>query len=98
MRGARDGGRVVVVGQYTDAGDTAFNPHADLNRRHLEVRGCWGSDHSHFDRAVRLMANPARAARFTEIPSRRYPLGRAVEALADVAARRVVKAIIDPRA
>ncbi len=96
MRCARDNGRVVVVGQYTDAGDTAFNPHADLNRKHLDVRGCWGSDYSHFDRAVRLMANPARAARFTEIPSRLYPLEHAGEALADVAARRVIKAIIDP--
>ena len=97
MRSARDAGRVVVVGQYTDAGDVAFNPHADLNRKHLEVRGCWGSDYSHFDRAVRLMTNPERAARFMEIPSRRYPLDRAGDALADVASRRVIKALIDPR-
>ena len=29
----RDGGRYVVVGQYTDAGDVAINPHRHVNRR-----------------------------------------------------------------
>jgi L-iditol 2-dehydrogenase len=39
MRYTRDAGRVVVVGQYTDHGETSFNPHLDLNRKHLDVRG-----------------------------------------------------------
>jgi L-iditol 2-dehydrogenase len=42
MRYTRDAGRVVVVGQYTNAGDVSFNPHLDLNKKHLDVRGCWG--------------------------------------------------------
>ena len=46
MRFTRDAGRVVVVGQYTDCGDAAFNPHRDLNRKHLDVRGCWGQGRS----------------------------------------------------
>ena len=36
---ARDAGTYVVVGQYTDAGDAAINPHAHLNRRHVTLRG-----------------------------------------------------------
>ena len=52
MQFTRDAGRVVVVGQYTDHGAIEFNPHSDLNKKHLEVRGCWGSDYSHFYRRL----------------------------------------------
>src|SRR5437588_6059346 len=31
MRLTRDAGRVVIVGQYTNHGETTFNPHLDLN-------------------------------------------------------------------
>src|SRR6266576_3472887 len=58
MRFTRDTGRVVVVGQYTDHGETSFNPHLDLNKKHLDVRGCWGSDFSHFYRAVQIVSDP----------------------------------------
>ena len=51
MRFTRDAGTVVVVGQYTDHGVTSFNPHLDLNKKHLDVRGCWGSEFSHFYRS-----------------------------------------------
>jgi L-iditol 2-dehydrogenase len=96
MRCTRDAGRVVVAGQYADGGETSFNPHADLNRKHLEVLGCWGSDLSHLDRAVHLMADPERSAPWGRLPLPRYGLARADEALDDVAAGRVVKALIDP--
>lgn len=97
MRFTRDAGRVVVVGQYTDHGDVAFNPHLDLNRKHLDVRGCWGSDFSHFYRAVRILHDPGRSRPWSALALERYGLGRANEALDDVAAGRVVKALIDPR-
>src|SRR2546423_1866882 len=35
MRCTRDAGRVVIVGQYTDHGMASFNPHLDLNKKHL---------------------------------------------------------------
>jgi L-iditol 2-dehydrogenase len=98
MRFTRDAGRVVVLGQYTDHGETPFNPHLDLNRKHLDVRGCWGSDFSHFDRGVRLLRDPERAARWAALPLSRYALGDADAAMNAVAAGEVVKAIIDPRA
>jgi L-iditol 2-dehydrogenase len=96
MRCARDAGRVVVLGQYADHGEVSFNPHADLNRRHLEVIGCWGSDFSHFDLAVRILRDPERARLWAAIPATRYPLREAGAALAAVAARAVIKALIDP--
>jgi threonine dehydrogenase-like Zn-dependent dehydrogenase len=97
MRYARDAGTVVVVGQYTDHGETAFNPHLDLNRKHLDVRGCWGSDFSHFYRGAQLMCDAALSAPWKRLSLERFPLARANDALAAVASARVVKALIDPR-
>lgn len=97
MRYARDAGVVVVVGQYTDHGEVAFNPHLDLNKKHLDVRGCWGSDFSHFYRGALLMSEPARSAPWSRLRLERYSLARANDALAAVASGAVVKALIDPR-
>jgi L-iditol 2-dehydrogenase len=98
MRFTRDAGRVVIVGQYTDHGPVSFNPHVDLNRKHLDVRGCWGSDFSHFYRGAQIISEPGRSGPWTEMKLKTYELGRANEALADVAAGRVLKALINPRA
>jgi threonine dehydrogenase-like Zn-dependent dehydrogenase len=103
MRFTRDAGCVVVVGQYTDHGplsmEAAFNPHLDLNKKHLDVRGCWGSDFSHFYRSVRLTSDPVRSAPWAALKSKlsRYPLAEANEALADVSNGRVLKALIRPK-
>jgi len=92
----RDAGRVVIVGQYTDHGDIAFNPHTDLNRKHLEVLGCWGSDYSHFHRAVELLGDPERARGFDAVKLTRYGFGDLDAALSAVAQGTVVKALVDP--
>jgi L-iditol 2-dehydrogenase len=97
MRFTRDAGRVVVVGQYTDHGETDFNPHLDLNRKHLDVRGCWGSDYSHFHRAVEILRIPAAAALWSQMKLERYGLSRVNEALEHVAAGKTIKALIVPR-
>ena len=101
MRFTRDAGRVVIVGQYTDHGavpaEAAFNPHLDLNKKHLDVRGCWGSDFSHFYRGAELMGNPVHAQRWSNMKLSRYHLPQANEALAAVASGSVLKALIDPR-
>jgi threonine dehydrogenase-like Zn-dependent dehydrogenase len=96
MRCARDAGRVVVLGQYTDHGDVAFNPHSDLNRRHLDVRGVWGSDYSHFHRAVELLRDPERAAAWAPLRLQRFGLQDADRALDAVAGGAIIKALIDP--
>ena len=98
MRSTRDAGRVVVVGQYTDHGETLFNPHLDLNKKHLDVRGCWGSDFSHFYRGVQIVSDANRSAPWRGLKSQlsRYRLDQANEALADVKTGRVMKALIQP--
>lgn len=93
---ARDGGRVVVCGQYTDHGDTAVNPHRQLNRKHLDVHGCWGSDFSHLYRAVHLAARHADRVPWREMIGARYGLDEAGRALAAVERREVTKAVIVP--
>ena len=84
------------MGQYTDAGETPLSPHADLNRKHLDVRGCWGSDFSHFHRAVGLLARFGDSVGWERMISRVYGLEEAEAALRDVEAGRVVKAVIAP--
>ena len=92
----RDAGRVVIVGQYTDHGDVAFNPHLDLNKKHLDVRGCWGSDYSHFHRAVDMLRVPSAAALWSTLSLERYPLSHVNDALDAVAAGKTIKALIVP--
>ncbi len=98
MRFTRDAGRVVVVGQYTDHGEASFNPHLDLNKKHLDVRGCWGSDFSHFYRGVQIVSDSNRSAPWANLRSKlsTYRLDQANEALADVKEGRVMKALIEP--
>lgn len=96
MRMTRAGGTFVVVGQYTDAGDAAFNPHADLNRRHLDVRGVWGFDYGHLHRAVALLARHGHALEPEAWIGGRYGLDELDAALDDVEAGRVVKAVVVP--
>ena len=92
----RDAGRYVVVGQYTDAGDVTLNPHRHLNRRHVTLLGCWGYEYSHLHRAVAMMARHRARFRWRELITREYSLDQAGEALEDMAALRVVKAVIRP--
>jgi L-iditol 2-dehydrogenase len=96
MRFTRDAGRVVVVGQYTDHGETSFNPHLNLNRKHLDVRGCWGSDFSHFYRGVQIVSDQVKSQPWAQLQNRlkRYDLSDANAALADVSAGNIFKALI----
>src|ERR1700682_4267309 len=100
MRFTRDAGRVVIVGQYTDHGPLAaeagFNPHLDLNKKHLEVLACWGSDFSHFYRGALLISDSLRSKPWEKMKLNRYHLAQANDALADVASGRVLKALIQP--
>jgi D-arabinose 1-dehydrogenase-like Zn-dependent alcohol dehydrogenase len=92
----RDGGRVVIAGHYTDNGPVEIHPHFQINRKHVELRGCWGSDYSHFHRAVVLASRFGDRVPWREMVGGTYPLERAGEALAAVEARTVTKALIAP--
>ena len=92
----RDGGRVVIAGQYTDGGDVPINPHRQVNKKHVEIRGCWGCDFSHVYRALQVLADQGAGLNWAGIVTERYGLERAGEALAAVERREVIKAVIAP--
>ncbi|MBM3190125.1 MAG: zinc-binding dehydrogenase [Chloroflexi bacterium] len=96
FRMTRDAGRYVIVGQYTDMGDIRVNPHVDINKKHLEIRGTWGIDFSHLWRAMRVLAKHGERYQWERFVSRSYSLEAANEAIADVESYRTVKALIDP--
>ena len=92
----REGGTVVVAGQYTDAGDAVFNPHHHLNRKQLDVRGCFGFEFRHFYRATRSLTTIAKRFPWRDLITREYSLHEAAQALEDVATLKVIKALIRP--
>jgi threonine dehydrogenase-like Zn-dependent dehydrogenase len=94
----RDGGRYVIAGHYTDTGPSSINAHQHINRKHLEIRGCWGSEAGHFLRALRLLERHGSAVPWRDIGGRTYGLHELNEALADTEALRVTKALVDPQA
>jgi L-iditol 2-dehydrogenase len=92
----RDAGRYVVVGQYTDAGDVTLNPHRQLNRKHVDLLGCWGFEFTHLHRALSLLALHKGRFGWRELVTREYALGEAAAALSDMERLAVVKAVIRP--
>jgi D-arabinose 1-dehydrogenase-like Zn-dependent alcohol dehydrogenase len=92
----RDGGRVVICGHYTDNGAVEIHPHFQVNRKHVEIRGVWGCDYSHFHRAVDIVARHGATVPWAEMVSKTFPLERAGDALAAVERREVLKALIAP--
>ena len=50
-----------------------INVHQQINRKHLEIRGCWGSEVAHFVRALRVLertTQPSRGAPSAPVPTR----------------------------
>jgi D-arabinose 1-dehydrogenase-like Zn-dependent alcohol dehydrogenase len=92
----RDGGRYIVAGHYTDAGPSSINAHQHVNRKHLDIRGCWGSEPRHFLRALTFLERHAGAVPWREIGAATYPLARLNDALGDAEAMRITKALVDP--
>jgi threonine dehydrogenase-like Zn-dependent dehydrogenase len=92
----RDGGRMVIAGHYTDNGPISINPHTQVNRKHVDIRGCWGADYSHFYRALRLAARFGDRVPWSEMVTKRYSLEQCGEALAAVEAQTAIKAVIKP--
>jgi L-iditol 2-dehydrogenase len=92
----RDGGRYVVAGHYTDVGPSTINAHQHINRKHLDIRGCWGSESRHFLRALTLLEQHATTIPWREIGARTYGLAALDTALADAEAMTITKALVDP--
>lgn len=94
----RDGGTYVIAGHYTDVGSVTVNFHTDVNRKHADVRGQWGTDFRHLYRALKLLAKHHARLPFARVIGARYGLADANRALDDVERLRVTKAIITPNA
>ena len=92
----RDGGRYVIAGHYTDAGPSVINVHQQINRKHLEIRGCWGSEVGHFVRALRILERHHAEIPWRQIGARTYALADVNQALADAEAMRLPKALVKP--
>ena len=92
----RDGGRYVIAGHYTDAGPSSVNAHQHINRKHLDIRGCWGSGPAHFLEALRLLERHAAQVPWRDVGGRTYGLAALNEALADAEAMRIPKALVNP--
>jgi D-arabinose 1-dehydrogenase-like Zn-dependent alcohol dehydrogenase len=92
----RVGGRYVIAGHYTDAGESSINVHRLINRKHVEIRGCWGSEPRHFLRALSILERHASEVPWRRIGQKRYRLNELDQALADAEAMRITKAIVDP--
>lgn len=92
----RDGGTYVIAGHYTDVGSVEINPHLAINLKHADVRGQWGTEFRHLIRALSLVQKYELP--FARVIGGRYGLDEADQALADVAALKVTKAIVTPNA
>lgn len=90
----RDGGRVVVCGHYTDNGSVEIHPHWQINRKHVELRGCWGSRYEHFHRAVEIAARFGDSKPWSAMAGQSYALSDVPSALEAVANRSAVKAVV----
>ena len=96
MNMTRENGTYVIVGQYTDAGDVSINPHWQINKKHLNIRGTWGIDYSHLYKTIRLMGKHNERFGWHRFVSKIYSLDEVKAALDDVENLRVMKAVIAP--
>jgi threonine dehydrogenase-like Zn-dependent dehydrogenase len=93
---ARNGGAYVIAGHYTDAGDSAINAHQHINRKHLDLRGCWGSEVGHFVRALSVLRRFGGEVPWQLIGAKTFGLSELNEALRAAAALEIPKALVDP--
>jgi L-iditol 2-dehydrogenase len=92
----RDNGTYVVVGQYTDHGPVEINPHLQINKKHVDIRGVWGIDLSHLYRAVRIQQAYNDRFHWQRLITHQFGLDEANEALEVVRSGRAIKAVIRP--
>lgn len=90
----RDNGGYIIVGQYTDHGSIAINPHLQINKKHIEIRGCWGSDFSHVYRGLQVLSHFNYHFNPELFKAKEYKLIDARRALEDVEQLKVTKAIL----
>ena len=96
LRLARNGGAYVIAGHYTNTGDSTINAHEHINRKHLDIRGCWGSEVGHFLRALRVLDEHRDEVPWHAIGAKTYGLSEINAALAMAESLAIPKALVDP--
>jgi threonine dehydrogenase-like Zn-dependent dehydrogenase len=89
---ARRGGRYLVVGQYTDHGETLINPH-HVTRKQLEVIGSWAFSAEHYKRYVATLPQLVERFDVARLVTE-YPLAQVNQALADMRAGNSIKSVL----
>jgi D-arabinose 1-dehydrogenase-like Zn-dependent alcohol dehydrogenase len=92
----RDGGVYVIAGHYTDVGPSTISAHRHINRKHLDVRGCWGSEVRHFATALDLLARHAATVPWDRIGATRFGLTDLTDALRQAESLAFTKALVAP--
>lgn len=92
----RDGGVYVIAGHYTNVGSSTINAHEHINRKHLDLRGCWGSEPRHFLLALTLLARHGATTPWDRIGEATFGLDGLNQALADAEALKFSKALVAP--
>ncbi|MGH3975983.1 MAG: zinc-binding dehydrogenase [Pseudonocardiaceae bacterium] len=88
----RPNAQYCVLGQYTDRGDSSFNPH-QITRKQLHVHGSWGFSARHYIGYVQSLPRLLQDFDLAGLVSS-YPLEEANTAVEDVANGRVMKAAL----
>ena len=93
---ARNGGAYVIAGHYTNVGDSTINAHEHINRKHLDIRGCWGSEVGHFVRALDVLERHGAEVPWQRIGAKTYGLRSINDALRAAEALEIPKALVNP--
>lgn len=96
LRLARDGGAYIIAGHYANVGDSVINAHEHINRKHLDIRGCWGSEVRHFLQALRALDRYGAEVPWQLIGAKTFALNELDEALGEAERLTIPKALVDP--
>jgi len=88
------GGAYLLVGVGAPLPDVPLKLYEQVTRKSATLQGVWVSDTSHLVQAVALVLS--RRYPFERLVTHRFPLRQANEALAAVASRAALKAVIEP--
>ena len=91
----RDGGKLLVLGQYADAGTIEFRPHT-ITRKQIQLIGSWGFEPRHVHAGLDLLERSGWKDMFASEITHRFGLSEANEALATTREWRSGKTVIQP--
>ena len=96
MEYCRDGAKMLVLGQYGDAGPTPINPHA-ITRKQLQLQGSWGFEPRHVLGALEFLERSGERYPFAGTVTHRFGIEQANEALEATRTWASGKSVIVPK-